>query len=1311
MLKDVIYNGKDHSPTEPTRLMPYNFFNQFLPISLNIEDTFRLDGTVPTDGDFTPKRCFFLDDLNRYLVFDVADPKMANLYLINAETKEMVASYTYLVETCPNHKMHDELVDVCIQRGDVSNNIAVTFLIINREIRSASVATYSLEFKALGKPAEQEKQVTHILMSDLSFFCELIPPGKPDEIALPFELEEAKLKGDPSIFRYPKFDPSRLVDSMKSSFLIGELNPKYCNITMDDSGRYTILLGSRIKCWIGPFLSFPVDNQYILVMDKGGMNHRFALLGPQTNAMCFDEGEEHQPYKYSLTAWDGRYLLNLEDRRSRYLAPHRTYLSEKMTEIPGASYTTSEKDWSGGVVADVYYPARKQSENFTENPLRTEVGYPTKWDETSALEPSNREATWNVVDVCDLFLGMEPGALKPTAPYSADVLFLIDDSGSMGPHIDQVRTNIKNFMNTLHAMQVTDLRVGVAVYTSSQLSVNDTSNPSLSMWAANTVGAQSMVDQLRVGMSQGTGKAHHWSALNWAANKYKFRKMKARTRYIILVTDASDEGDTLPMSGAINSLNEQDIKVCVIAADSKYFNPIFVQTGGIFCGMSGAWGPAASFDIATKIGADAGASEEVQDWWNSVGSKWRPQVFYQYSPVADPKNNSFVSIWHDNVTYVTNGSVVRNKLNYLTIYDDYPKLGGRPQDSLYVPSLIPGEKLNMSFIVRNESATGTMKKMALTLSDKPADVEINITGFPETLTPKEISVISVDITYNPAGGTQAGTRHIDAKFNVTYWMQHVLSCSGKRPTVDNISESNVGSTDLYFVESTKDGAFIPGFGKEIGFDPLYTAAFTTKTLHEIRDAVKQPGWAGQKLYTLTKTQLAGKTYQSVAPGPIEAIQGLNAQDTGCVWLKVRGPLYWLTEREYEVKVNKKLWYIVNQSKEHSYVAHVVLNSATMPKHHGMGFMVIEYPEGNIVPPSTARPVLMYWQPIFNPAGEEMTHKITTHPVSGCQDGAVESVWDHTAAFFNHIVLLMPAAQPTKFEHLFTEHVKGDGMDIPVKPDQPLNKFDIKQLTDVIYDTKTYLDVDIEQVEERFKFVVPDGIWGGYREGEENDIQIQPGQDPEDVLTFKEYSSPASGLEKLPAYVDHKWKPNPEYLFHGNTTTPYQLTPFNKEYAKPYMATHFIGNEIIQSETVSNVRVKNFNAYDDEGSELVPCDVGGQEKAGWLLEDFWPVPGNLEESIKRLATENDYIFKKTVSVKNKGQRKIPVRLVYGAPSAHGISLQSVKILGGSDELSPGGTLQLEVTFRLHYTYQESKYINMVKECLYIPRFDVPISVGP
>lgn len=1305
MLKDLNYRSNAVNSADATRLLPYSFFGQYLPVSLNVEDTFKIQGNVPQDWHFQPRRCIYIDEIDHYLIMDVAEPRMATLYLVNGKTREIVSSYTYLVEVCPNYTEHDEITDMCVHHEESFDKITVSFLICNSYTRSASIARYKLDFANLGNPTDEDPTNPRyqIKLSEIQFFANLIAPGKPDEIALGYDLKTATAPG--STWVYPEIKVDTITNILKSSFFVGTFNTKYCNIAIDESGRYVVLIGSRIKAWAGPHLSFYIDTQYIIVLDKGGMNMRFAPLGPNQNCMSFDEGEEHQPYKYSLTIIDGRYILALEDKRSRFLSIKRVSTGAK-TDDPHDSYTFCDKAWEGGAIADKFYPAREISAGPPGGGNVRYVGYPSAWDSSSNLEPTERESIWTIIDICDLFAGLSPELQPPTAPYQADVVFLVDTSGSMGPHISQIQNNMKNFMNTLYALHVTDLRVGVAAYTTRQRSIYDTSTASMSMWTTSTAGAQGMVDQLRVGYINAGYEAWHWSALSWVASQYKYRNMTSRTKYIILITDAGEENDPVSMSSAIAYLNNMDIKVCVVSNNpGKIFDPLFTQTGGTLVSMAGAWGPIMAFDMAEKIAAESGAAGTTQDWWATVAAAWQPTVLYQYTPAADYKTNSWVTVYHENVSYVSNGSVFRNTVNFLTIYDDYPALGGRPQDSLYCPGLIPNETMNMSFLVRNESNTGTMKQMEIELLDKPDDVSVTLTGFPTTLGPKETATLSVELIYSPSD-PEAGTRHLDIHYQVKYWMQHILSCSGAGATPDYTQQHY----DLYFVENTQNGSFIPGLSKQISFDPMYTLAYTTATKYEEGDATYQQAWMNRRLYVLEDKVLQSTKYEAIAPGSITAIAGKTIADTGCCWLKVRGPLYWETNRDYELKYNKKTWYIVNQSDTRSYVGHVVLQESSLPDQSGMGFIVLNYPDGNIIKPGQAVPVEIYWQAIFNPAGEEMTHKVEDYTIDGSsQDGAVGTIWDQNPAFFNHLIYQMPSGMSARLTHLYSEKITGDGMDIPVKPDQPLQKFDVKLLGDNIYDTMTYLDVDLGTVPSNFRWLIPAGIWGGIRDDDSvNDIQIPPGAKPEDMFAYVEWLSPASGLPILPAYVDHKFRPNPEYLFNADTSNSYQLTPFNKIYADPYMATLFVGNSILQSETVTNVMVEDFDVYDDPGSELIPCDASGSEKAGWLLEDFWPVSGNLEDSIKKLATENDYAFTKTVYVKNRGTRTLPLKLLYGASVIHGLSIQNVTIIS-NPTMAPGDIAELEVSFRLHYTYQEAKYINMVKECLYIPRFEVPLSV--
>lgn len=1314
MLSDRIHNSSTSPLQEATRLMPFGFAGEYMPVSLNVDEVFPIKGHVPLDlGDmsspgFVPRRCVYIDEIDHYLILDIAEPSTAMLYLVSGKTHEIVTSYTYLVETCPNYTLYDEITDMCVHHEDTTHHIDVSFLICNSYNRSASIARYRLEFAELGQEfdADPTNPRYHIKMSDLRFFANLIAPGKPDEIALGYTLKTASAPGHSWV--YPEPIVSDITNVLKASFLTGVFNTKYCNIAIDEAGRYVVLIGSRIKVWAGPHLPFYADIQYIVVLDKGGMNIRFAPISGQTNCMSFDEGEEHQPYKYSMTIIDGRYLLTMEDRKSRFLNPEMVPTGNN-TEGVWAHYLYSDKDWNGGAIADKYYPARVASSSPPGGGSTTHVGYPSKWQETSNPEPIERESVWTIIDICELISGMTPQLPMPVAPYQADVVFLVDTSSSMAPHIMQVQNNIKNFMSSLQSLGVTDIRVGVSAYTQSQVCLYDTSGSTLAMWTSALNGAQSMTDQLKVGMVNAGQNAWHSSAIQWAASHYRFRDLPNDTRYIVLITDSAEESDITGTSTAIATANKLGIKICVATNQSAYFTPMILQTNGTMVPMSGAWGASMAIDLAEKIAFDAGARPtDAKNWWEAIARAWQPTILYQYTPSMDYNYNSFLTMYHDAVSYISNGHIYRNSIDYLTIYDDYPSRGGRPQDSLYCPGLIPGEDMHQTFLIRNESYTGTMKKLNIQILDKPADVNVTITGFPEELQPREMVQIGVDATYNPSN-PQAGTRHLDIHYKVTYWMQHVLSCRGGG--YEFIEPAPIMPTyDLYFVEDTQMGHFAPGLSKQIAFDPLYTIAYTTEVKHEEGNAAKQQEWNNTCLYVLSKYAINSKNYINISPGHIRDISGYNVAETGCCWLKARGPLYWETNRAYELKTNTKTWYIVNQSNTITFVGHVDLDPTTVPIHNGTGFLVVEYPEGNIIKPGQSVPVKMYWKAIFDPAGEEMTHKVTKYTINNAsQEGATGTIWDHNPAFFNHIIYNMPENKTAKITHLLSETITGDGMDIQVKPDQPLNKFDIKLITDEVYETQTYLDVDLDTVPDRFNWLIPAGIWGGIRDDSTiNDVEIPAGTDPDDMFDYVEWLSPASDLPILPAYIDHKFKPNPDYLFNAESQYPYQLTPFNKEYADPYMATLFVGNNIVESTTISHSMVQDLDKYDDTSSELVPCDSGGSEKAGWMLDNFWPVAGDLEGSIHKLATENDYIFTRKVYVKNKGIRTIPVKLLYGSSTLAGISIQDVTITRG-ETLAPGAVAELEISFRLHYTYQESKHINMVKEVLYIPRFEVPLTV--
>lgn len=1361
MLKDKVYRYRTISTGDTTQLLPYDFFGDHMPISLATEDVIDISGHIPTDGDFKPKRCFYLDDIDKYVILDVgggysapagplpeavvdtADyinpaqtvdgkdatpieagnvlinpeeykPQTVYVYLVDGTTHEMVCSYMYAVEVCPEYKLYDEVVDMCVSHDDMSGYIKVTFLIANVPLRSVYMARYRLCYATLGQPNNDGEGgiVTQIHLEDLDFFNVLVPPGKQDEIALGWHTESAHVPGFTWV--YVVMEPNTIVPKLKTFMCCGKINPQYCTLTADEAGRYSIFIQSRIKVWAGPFLNFYVDAQYVVVCDNDGMNQHFILIGPAENAMSFDEFEQHQPYKYNLTTYDARYLLCLEDRKKRFLNFKRVYVGSA-TETPGDSYIESTKDWEGGEIAGVYYPKRASRASPPYGGNISYVGYPTEWEQTSYQEPKTMESIWTLVDICDVYGGLTSSvANSETRGFSADVVFLFDTTTTTDSILAKAGDNIENFVNTLSALGVTDWRVAVAAYSSTQEAIfNDTMTPP-SMWSYGVPGTRNMANQLTVGRpasSSAVEEAWHFSAIRWASDYYAWREADAKC--IVLITNGVDENDAVDPLSATGALSAKNIKGFVAGYDSSYFEPIWKDTSGAFTNVSGSWGSTLAYELGSQIAEEKGVTDS-NNWWKIAATAWHPVVLYQFTPSTSWGNNSFVSVFHDNLTYIMSNHIIRSKVNYLVVYDNYPALGGKPQNSIFLTGLVPDETVTSQYVIKNESNTGTMKRISLALLDAPADVTVSISGMPNSLEPGETAVISVEAEYHPSD-LSIGSRHIEVRYRVAYWMQHKLYCTDIPSSIiidpDNPDPSPIvpgTKGDLYWVPSTRQEEFVAGWRKQIGWDPLYTLAYITRVETFTGDACYQPTWRDYRVYFTTEKEAKHCLYKVLDPKPITALEGTKACPCkDCVtWLKIRGPLYWQTIRDYECRVNKKTWYMVNTSSTATYIAYPVFDKSTMPDLAGSGFIIVTYPEGNVIGPGQSRPVDMYWVPIFNKDGEEITKATKDYRLEDTQEGAISTVWDLNPGLFNNLIYTIPeGSMDTVITHTYIENIFGDGMDIPIKPDQPLNKMDVKALEPYIYHTQTWLDVDASLLPTGYRYLVPAGVWGGIPTDEGGEKELPAGAKPEDMYEYKEYLSPAKGVESIPEYVDHKFKPNPEMLFNADSEHPYQLAPFNQEYADPYMATLFVGNVVIRSSTLGNVRFTEPNTYNDINSDFVPCDEEGNELLGWEIKDFWPVPGNFEESVKKLATENDYYFKKTVYAKNRTVDKtLALKIQPEKTDLPGFSLDGVTIISPGPTLGPGEIAELEVTFRFHFTYQKAKYLNMIEETVFVPVFE-------
>lgn len=186
---------------------------------------------------------------------------------------------------------------------------------------------------------------------------------------------------------------------------------------------------------------------------------------------------------------------------------------------------------------------------------------------------------------------------------AADILFLVDDSGSMPAAMTELKANINNMFNTLYNTGVDDIRVGIACYDTQQESIRYSGTGA--KWATDVTQAQDMANQLQTSfITTSTDRsAWHWSAIQWALLEYTFRDVKSK--YIVLITDAGYEKDPKTQADVKPLLMSGGIILDVISKADTEFDPIVYDTDGTFISMkkegSDTWGVVMSNTLGSKI--------------------------------------------------------------------------------------------------------------------------------------------------------------------------------------------------------------------------------------------------------------------------------------------------------------------------------------------------------------------------------------------------------------------------------------------------------------------------------------------------------------------------------------------------------------------------------------------------------------------------------------------------------------------------------------------------------------------------------------
>lgn len=369
----------DIQPTEPSPLLSLNYFGQALPVNLEITDIFKAFPEDMSEG--FPRRVIYDETKDMYIYADLYH-KATQIYLIHGPSKnhQMLGCIVYSYSECPIDRQFEEVADICIHPSD-DTCVIISLLVLNTLRRTAYLVRFKVDlsvFSALQGNTDCEDYF--VKASDLLFTAKLIPSGAVDDIAVPSV-------DDVDHNWVPQFEQA--IPKLKQSMVVGALNRDFCGLTCTDTGRYIILLQSTVTLYASPFLTCPIDVQYLVSLDEGGMHYTWKLVGPLNKCITFDEETEGQPYLKNPTIIDGRYLLCNEIRYSRELSPHTFRISSSIIE-----HITGTQPWGGGWVAGLYFPALI--------PLGNSPGYASAWKEPVMLTPIRRESIWRMLDTADI---------------------------------------------------------------------------------------------------------------------------------------------------------------------------------------------------------------------------------------------------------------------------------------------------------------------------------------------------------------------------------------------------------------------------------------------------------------------------------------------------------------------------------------------------------------------------------------------------------------------------------------------------------------------------------------------------------------------------------------------------------------------------------------------------------------------------------------------------------------------------------------------------------------------------------------------
>lgn len=205
-----------------------------------------------------------------------------------------------------------------------------------------------------------------------------------------------------------------------------------------------------------------------------------------------------------------------------------------------------------------------------------------------------------------------PVEMVPSNPGSgtADIVFVIDNTGSMASIQQTVANNINDFVTAIAGKGVSDFRVGVVEYLDSTIAKSDFSG---SKW---TNDLQALSDEInRVANTNSGATENTMAAISETADSYDFREnnIGMQNKHIIFVTNESGDDNTLK-DDTIAKLSTKGIQVHGIHYSAHTdLEELASKTGGKSIDLSNiSWGDELSTVIGDTIGGAAGAIDEEE---------------------------------------------------------------------------------------------------------------------------------------------------------------------------------------------------------------------------------------------------------------------------------------------------------------------------------------------------------------------------------------------------------------------------------------------------------------------------------------------------------------------------------------------------------------------------------------------------------------------------------------------------------------------------------------------------------------------------